>query len=126
MYIPLQFEDLNKSLNIVNKKAAKLRFLNYNIINDQNDVFIDYTLNNQFIKVQNIYKIFFQKYYDFNVLFFAKTQFYKNKFIFINSNFFKINYNPTDMALNLNTTKLLNFFIRKNKIFNKGRYSRNR
>lgn len=125
-YIPLSYANLTSLKNCSLKKIKKINFFNFNLIKEDININCDYFINNTFYKVQTSYKTFFKKFYNFNVLFFAKTEFYKAKYIFKNSNFFKINYNPTDMASNLNSFKLLNFFIRKNKIFNKGRYSRNR
>lgn len=124
-FTPLMFENLNEQQVTFIKKKFKINFLNFNIANDLG-IYCETILNNSFTKVETTYKNFFKNFYNFNVLFFSKTKFYKDKFIFKNANFFKINYVPTDTSHYLNTNKLLNFFIRKNKIFNKGRYSRNR
>ena len=55
--------------------------------------------------------------------------FYSLKKINLNSSFYKIKFSVSDFFKNLNVKTLANInilFLRKTKIFNKGRYSRNR
>lgn len=55
-----------------------------------------------------------------------KSYYYLN-FNHINKTSTNINYQVSDLSLyQTNTSGLLHYFIRKNRVFNKGRYSRNR
>lgn len=103
----------NQNNNFYN--SIKLNFLNFI---KQNCI----SINNNFkkfsnYKLENSKKIKYYYYYNF----FLK---YKKKFTILNN--YKIIYKNYDLDLFNNKFKIKIFFLRKNKIFNKGRYSRNR
>lgn len=114
----IKIEDKYTDHLLLNNNIFK--FLEYNLIQDN---FVKYSVH------KNTYgdKLFssYKKFIKFDI-FFSKIKIFKDKFIFKKNQFFKIKHIPTDFSKFLKTKNLLNFFIRKNKIFNKGRYSRNR
>ena len=88
-----------------------------------------------FLKFLKIFKTpkFFEKNFKNNFKFenlkkikFHFNNFFQNKIKFNNENTLKIINKNYDLDLFNNKSKIKIFFLRKNKIFNKGRYSRNR
>lgn len=108
---------LNDSLSF---NSNQLLFKNSNFQNLNNFVFFS------FEKINSSYKelksINYLKFFNFN-------QIFKNFFFSNNIQNFKIKFSVTDFFKYLNNISLNNInilFLRKNKVFNKGRYSRNR
>jgi hypothetical protein len=83
-----------------------------------------------FNKYKNVYSDFFYEMYASKSMLFSYNAVTHNLNKFIgNSSEFRVNFSGSSVTknLNLNTTDLLCiYFLRKAKIFNKGRYSRNR
>lgn len=125
------------------KKIKISKVFNNRFDNKFNNKLHEFNLNklNYFIKIylhyNNIYKIFYlyvnKKYQNLILLNF---NIFKNNNILLNTSWFKkliffypIRFSETSVSKYIKLNNIKNyifFYIRKNKIFNKGRYSRNR
>lgn len=122
--------NLKKHRNVVknNKIITNADRFKSNNLNYLNRIYLHY--NNFFKK---IYSHFNKKYKN---IFLLNFNFFKKNIFKINSNwlkninyFYPVRFSETSVSKHINLENLHNyvfFYIRKNRIFNKGRYSRNR
>lgn len=116
----------NYVVYISNIKNISVSKYNLNYFNDFQNSFI----KNNIIKVSKTYISTFKKKNNFSY-FFKKNYLYyiieyKKKSFFLKNNLYSINFSVSNIIKYLSTYNININFLRKNKIFNKGRYSRNR
>jgi len=105
----LNIKNISKNINSLNYTFSVL-----------NDKFVNkFTFSNLIINKALIYKNYINKNYINNLVVLLNN---------LSNNIFKINFSISSINkfLNINVSDISINFLRKNKIFNKGRYSRNR
>lgn len=127
------FKHINKfKKNIKNKKSNKVQTLKVNFNLNKNDYFYKiYNHYNKFFK-----KIFLSLSLTYKNLILVNLSFLNNFNIKLSNNwlnslktFYPIRFSETSVSKHIKLDNINNyifFYIRKNRIFNKGRYSRNR
>lgn len=146
----LKFKNFYKFTNLINNNNKKFYILYYAYLNNFNFILNIYLLvllkykylNNDIFLIKNNFNIYvydnitFLKFKYQNILNLNFSYFYRKNFnifsnkikFFITLNYF-IKFSVVDFFKYLNNKALNNLnilFLRKNKVFNKGRYSRNR
>lgn len=104
-----------------------LVFMLFNIIQIEYGIFLLSSVILLILFFFNMQNKIFNSSYTLFILKNLRTYKFADNFYYTNNILESVNYKVTDLSIyQTNSERLLHYFIRKNRVFNKGRYSRNR